>query len=133
MTQGESRIPQPIRRPGGVAPLRLPLLFIFCAISCASANEFTRSDDLRVAAPVRCEGGDPDPAASGDVGNCVRITGYVAAGRISATSDGISRRPTPFGAVGAPQVLTGLGASAVTIVDKPAGARPTFLETTHNE
>ena len=130
MTQGESQIPQAILRPAKVAPVKSALLFMICAIGCASANEFTRSNDLRVVAPARC--GESDSAASG-AGSCVRITGYIAAGAISAPSDGIDGRPAPFGVVATPGLMTGLGAFMATIIDQPAGARPTSLQTTHNE
>ena len=126
MTQGESQISQAILWPAKVAPGKAALLFIFCAIGCASANEFTRSNDLRVVVPARC--GESDSAAS-----CVRITGYIAAGAISASSDGIDGRPAPFGVVATPGLMTGLGAFMATIIDQPAGARPTSLQTTHNE
>lgn len=133
MTQGESLIPQPIGLRARIAPVRLALLFIICASGCGSANEFTRSNDNRVALRARCDGGDPDSAASGAARSCVRITGYIAAEAISAASGGIGGRAAPFGVLGAPQVVTGLGASTAIIVDQPADAPPTFLQATHNE
>ena len=133
MTQGESLIPQAVRRPAGIASIRSALLFIICAAGCANANEFTRSKDLRVALPARCDGGEADSTAGGGAENCVRITGYIAAGAMSAPGDGIGGHFAPFGVVGAPRVVTSLGASTTTIVDQPADARPMFLQATHSE
>jgi hypothetical protein len=83
----------------------------------ASAGEFDRSTlPAAVAGPASCYG----QGVVRDSGDCQRINGYIAAGVRFGSDQLIGGRPSPFGALDAPEFVGAARASGVTIIDAPA-------------
>jgi hypothetical protein len=115
------------------APIRA-LLFTVCVISHASANDLALSNGRgNVARRLHCDSSRPEFMITADSGACVRISGYIAAGGTSAPDDRIGGRPSPFGPLAAPRLVTSSGAPALTAIDAPADLGREFMQAIHGD